>query len=117
MIKFNNKELDYIEESMENVLDIWNNGTKEELKQYIKDIGGKELDTVLLAHNNDWFSIDLINTNTYINKEIKDFCLNALGMWVFIDLVDTIEELMEYIPDEMYCCIYKKIVNDDGIDI
>lgn len=116
MINFSKEELNYIKKTMENVLDIWNTGTKEKLKQYIEDIGGELLDTVLLINRNDWFLVDQINKNDCINGKIKDFALYGLGMWCFIDAYMDTEELRKLLGNgekEEYFTIYDKVLNED----
>jgi hypothetical protein len=112
MIKFDETEIEYIKKSMQNVLDIWENGTKEELEQYIEDIGGEILDIVILISRNDWFLLDKVNKIDCINSKIKDFCYYGLGMWVWVDsYMDTAAEVLKYVPDTIYCNIYRKIIS------
>lgn len=114
MIKFNESEIEYIKKSMQNVLDIWENGTKEELQQYVEDIGGEILDIVILISRNDWLLLDKVNKIDYINGKIKDFCYYGLGMWVWVDAyMNTAEEVFEYVTDTIYCGIFEKIISED----
>ncbi|AKA70160.1 hypothetical protein [Clostridium scatologenes] len=116
MINFSKEELNYIKKEMKKVLDIWEHGTKEELKKYIdKECSGVCLDTVLLISRNDWFLLNTVNKNDYINKKIVDYCYYGLGMWVWVDTyMDTKEEVFEYIPDVTYCELFEKIIGDDN---
>ncbi|MBU3215854.1 hypothetical protein LL033_11895 [Clostridium estertheticum] len=117
MINFNEDEVNFIKSVCEGVMDIWNNGTKEELKRYITECTGSCLETVLSLENNNWESLKLINTNPSINEHVKDFCIDAQGMWYwnYIDC-DTAQEVFKYMKDINYCNIYVKIYRFDDDD-
>lgn len=119
MINFSKEEIEYIKEEMQKVLDIWENGTKNQLKEYIdKECSGKCLDMVLMLSRNNWFLLNTVNKNDYINKEIVDYCYYGLNMWVWVDAyMDTKEEVFEYIPDVTYCKLFEKIIKDEDDDV
>jgi hypothetical protein len=115
LINFSKEELDYIKEQMQNVIDIWEHGTKDDLKEYIdQDASGECLDTVLFISRNDWFLLDTVNKNDYINSKVINYCYYGLGMWYWIDAyMNTAEEVYQYVQDEKYCNLFEKIIADE----
>lgn len=116
MIEFTKKELTWIKANMQKVLDIYDNGTKEELKEYIHEVRGESLDQVLFYSGNDWrFFIEKdINENNFYNKIIVDYCVNGLGMWYWRDCdMNTAEEIYPFVEDITYCQIAEKIFKSE----
>lgn len=113
MIKLNEKEIEYLKKEMQRVINIWENGTLKELKEYIEYVGGSSLDTVLMFNRSDYKMLNEINTNKFINEKIIDFCIYGLGMFAYKDREFTVEEVTEQIEDEEFCSIYAKLIEDE----
>lgn len=113
MITFSKEEVNYIKEQMQNVINIWEHGTKDDLKEYIdQDANGECLDTVLLISRNNWLLLNTANKNDYINRKVIDFCYYGLGMWYWVDAYMNIAaEVFEYVKDITYCRLFEKIIN------
>lgn len=114
MLKFSEKELVYLKNEIQKVIDTYNNGTLEELKELIHNVNGATIDLALYFSNNDYFLFNKANDDKFENKQLKEFCSEGLCMWCWIDgTFETAEEIYKYIPDETYCEICEKIINED----
>ncbi|RMC95191.1 hypothetical protein D9O40_16770 [Clostridium autoethanogenum] len=114
MIEFNEKEIKYIKENMDNVLEIFNKGSKKELQTYIEEIGGSMIDVVIMFSRNGYKLLDKVNEIDYLNDKIIDFVRYGMGMWVWTDAyMESAEEVFEYVPDVTYCGIYEKLISEE----
>lgn len=115
MIKFTQNDIKYLKLELIKVMDIWENGTKEELKNYIEDCTCNSLETVLILHvDNDWSLLDRANTDKRVNELVEKFCNDALGIWYW-DHIDceTALEVNEYIKNMDYCNLYMSIYHNE----
>jgi tryptophan synthase beta subunit len=112
MVMFTDEMLNYIKAEMGNVVKLFENGKKKEIKEYIDNVGGIYIDCVLMfCGNHTWTFFEDINKNKYFNDEIVNFCWYGLGMWVWNESnMEMAEEVHEYVDNEIYCKIYEHII-------
>lgn len=111
MVNFSEKEFKYIINEFKNVVKILNNNDKNayELKDYIKELDKDSINFAI--ENADFTDIDILNTDTEINRKFVNAIWDIENYWVWIERgIDTPEELLEYIDNNEYCSIFEKIL-------
>jgi hypothetical protein len=114
ILKFTDQELEYIKKEFAEVSNkIKNEYSKEELLEYMSEVGGKSIDTALtFTKFPDWY--ERANTQDNLNKDVTDAIFWIGGMWVWADsYYTTADEVAQYIKEEEYCSIFEKIMNED----
>ncbi|NFK78276.1 serine kinase [Clostridium botulinum] len=119
MIKFNEKELEYIKEScikVQEMLKGENNIVIDDgnfTKDYLESIGEDTINNVKkILENEDIFKN--ANINKKYNKMLVDTIYWIDGLWVWVDsYFTTAEEMAEYIDVPESCSIFEKIMNEE----
>ncbi|ACO83477.1 hypothetical protein [Clostridium botulinum] len=122
MIKFNEKELEYIKEScikVQEMLKGKNNIIIDDgnfTKDYLESIGEDTINNVKkILENEDIFKN--ANINEKYNKILVDTIYWIDGLWVWADsYFTTAEEVAEYIDVSESCSIFEKIMNEETED-
>ncbi|AJE11948.1 hypothetical protein [Clostridium botulinum] len=122
MIKFNEKELEYIKEScikVQEMLKGKNNIVIDDgnfTKDYLESIGEDTINNVkeILENENIFKNA---NINKKYNKLLVDTIYWIDGLWVWVDnYFTTAEEMAEYIDVPESCSIFEKIMNEETED-
>lgn len=116
MINFSENDLRYIEMNIDENIKILELKTPNDLEQYVIEElltnGYRDINS-LIKFKND---LEFANESKNINKQVEEYCIWIMGMWLHLRFNDEVEDLnnISYANDE-YCSIYEKIIRDkDG---
>lgn len=120
MINFSEKELDYIKEMCEAVIEsceeIDNETAEEGTKEWIDGIGKNTIMSAIKILNNPNI-LKEANINKEYNLLIADTIYWIDGLWVWVDNGFTLaEEMYKYMEIEDSCSIFEKIMNEETED-
>lgn len=114
MIKFTDKEKQYVKGEIVKINEMYDTGTLEEIKGYIEYVGAEQLEHVLFFNRDNCKILETIEDNEYTNKRFIEFLFYGLGMFAFRECgCTTADECFEYVKDEVYCDIFEKIIQGD----
>ncbi|WP_053956816.1 hypothetical protein [Inediibacterium massiliense] len=114
ILKFTDKEIDWIKEKIERVIKTYNSDNAKEVRELIEGIQGSIVDAVLMLNcTDDQVNISAINTDRVVNNKAIDVAWDAGGLWAMNEFgCKTADDCKEYIKDDDIACeIYEKIFN------
>ncbi|WP_129598461.1 hypothetical protein [Anaerophilus nitritogenes] len=112
ILKFTEKEIDWIKEKIERVMKAYNSDDANEVRELIEGIQGSIVDAVLMLNCTDnQVNISAINKDRVVNNKAIDVAWDACGLWAMNEFgCKTAEDCKEYMKDDDIACeLYEKI--------
>ncbi|MCD3254368.1 hypothetical protein [Clostridium botulinum] len=113
MIKFTEKEYEYILNKIKEDRKYFDTCTKKELMEWLEDMNGDNYNTVISFTEYE-HKLEGINKIKPWNVRVINYISEIHGMWVWLEHEFDRDEVSKYIKDDpIYLDIYEKILNDD----